>query len=758
MSDVDSPRPFRRERNLSNRNFNKRGSNHSRRQSTESCNSMEPRLLHSVYIDDNVVATTTTENPSQPATPSTPATASSSSSSSMNITYSVNSDTSETSSSQQQHHHKPTKPMRKLRSYEFARNSIDETNISNNEDAPGTPNNENLPSPANTPVTPDPAWLGVSQKRIIFEKFHASDNLKTSKYTSQSTQSLLTNERAQPVWQKVSSPILNSSTSTSSNSGSYYVAPPGRVLVMGLDSAASNKHTINRHSSYHQSIDEEHTEDEVDAIEDEVAEECREDGETGGKDENTEPIVETTNKSFLAPFLTHSKSHEPNGNKEDAAEEATSANKPNEEVVAKPKAKDFPRNFRSRPLTEIGGSQTVRLRGEKYTSLRQVICDAEDEEQIEMRDKGYGCIQPILDELIKTEETYVENLWTGINNYGNMFERKDLPMGLRGKKYVLFGNVEQLAEFHRDEFLPMLHRNKHDLKRLFDEFQHYIEQHCFYGYVLYTMNKQRSLKLCDTYKNYFKLIQTELDDKLGINSFLVQPIQRMARYPLLLTQFITTLFKNRDYVLKPVIESCCRLEKRLRTLLTTTNESEVINDIVCLSETHEFNTFYQGKFRKVSEFNIADHTLKRTYRGKVFIFDKCIIYTEIKGKQLIFHGRYPCEHIGITAKTKQFTLYYEHRKKQECDFIADAALIEQWLDLIRDMISSYAEEERKKFKEMRALEHGEDHMHPKPANLSLFRDSNRFSTDSGIGNMWILPPKPESEESSSSRSTWYATT
>lgn len=35
------------------------------------------------------------------------------------------------------------------------------------------------------------------------------------------------------------------------------------------------------------------------------------------------------------------------------------------------------------------------------------------------------------------------------------------------------------------------------------------------------------------------MIQTELDDKLGINSFLVQPIQRMARYPLLLQQFIT---------------------------------------------------------------------------------------------------------------------------------------------------------------------------------------------------------------------------
>lgn len=171
----------------------------------------------------------------------------------------------------------------------------------------------------------------------------------------------------------------------------------------------------------------------------------------------------------------------------------------------------------------------------------------------------------------------------------------------------------------------------------------------------------------------------------------------------------------------------------------------------------QFNTFYQGKFRKVSEFHVFDHTLKRSYRSKVFIFDKCIIYTEIKGKQLIFHGRYPCEHIGITAKTKQFTLYYEHRKQQECDFMGDPALIEQWLELIREMVSAYAAEERKKIKELRSHEFNGDHMHRKPANLSLFRDSNRFSSDSGIGNIWIVP-KPEQDEAANNRTTWYAVT
>ena len=94
-----------------------------------------------------------------------------------------------------------------------------------------------------------------------------------------------------------------------------------------------------------------------------------------------------------------------------------------------------------------------------------------------------------------------------------------------------------------------------------------MQNNYFYGYVLFTMNKQRSLELCETYKNYFKvslctyeyicwnyfmkfkivffylqLLQTEIDDKLGINSFLVQPIQRMARYPLLLQQFINVSY------------------------------------------------------------------------------------------------------------------------------------------------------------------------------------------------------------------------
>uniref|UniRef100_A0A1I8P6L1 DH domain-containing protein n=1 Tax=Stomoxys calcitrans TaxID=35570 RepID=A0A1I8P6L1_STOCA len=394
------------------------------------------------------------------------------------------------------------------------------------------------------------------------------------------------------------------------------------------------------------------------------------------------------------------------------------------EVLIKRNNKELTRNYAS-----LTAAQTVRIRGEKYISLRPPQSDVEDEDHQEMYAKGQKSIQPILDELIKTEETYVESLWDGLKNYGSLFERKDLPLALKGKKYVLFCNMEQIAEFHRDEFLPMLQRNRGDLKQLFDEFQIFIEQNCFYCYVLYAINNQKSLELCDGFKKYFKTLQTECNDTLGINSFILQPIQRIARYPLLLKEFIKKLFDK--YPLKPVIDSCCRLDKKFQDLLSAINNSEVINDLACLNETHEFNIFFQGKFRNVGEFNVHDHHLKRSYRSKVFAYDKCIIYTEIKRKEVVFRGRYPREHLGISTQSKSFTLFYNKRKQQECDFMGDHLLIKQWQQLILDIISAYASEERMRIKQLHMRKNGEvSQMRIKPAaNLLLFRDSNRFSTD-----------------------------
>jgi hypothetical protein len=73
-------------------------------------------------------------------------------------------------------------------------------------------------------------------------------------------------------------------------------------------------------------------------------------------------------------------------------------------------------------------------------------------------------------------------------------------------------------------------------------------------------------------------IQNECGDRLGINSFLLQPIQRLPRYKLLLNEIIKDLSKDLENV-KQAIAAFCVAEKNIQKLLDTVNESMSINDI-----------------------------------------------------------------------------------------------------------------------------------------------------------------------------------
>ena len=161
------------------------------------------------------------------------------------------------------------------------------------------------------------------------------------------------------------------------------------------------------------------------------------------------------------------------------------------------------------------------------------------------------------------------------------------------------------------------------------------------------------------------------------------------------------------------------------------------------------NVFYQGHFKKVNEFTIYDYAAKRSYRAKVFIFDKCLIYTEIKEKRLLYRGYYQCDKIGFLAKPKSFTLYKEKRKNQECDFEADLQIIEMWIELIRDTV--YAIEEKRKLQEKYSnrIHINQSDIYRRPTSEMIFRNTNRISADSGISGMTV--------EEISQKTTWYDT-
>lgn len=59
-------------------------------------------------------------------------------------------------------------------------------------------------------------------------------------------------------------------------------------------------------------------------------------------------------------------------------------------------------------------------------------------------------------EMISTEREYVRSVGYVIDSYFPEMERSDLPQDLRGKRNIIFGNLEKLYDFHCQHFLKEL--------------------------------------------------------------------------------------------------------------------------------------------------------------------------------------------------------------------------------------------------------------------------------------------------------------
>lgn len=196
----------------------------------------------------------------------------------------------------------------------------------------------------------------------------------------------------------------------------------------------------------------------------------------------------------------------------------------------------------------------------------------------------------IIKEMLDIEQNYVDNLKLGVENYIHTFEKQinafDVSKRgqLLGQKTHIFGNLESIYEFHRDEFYPELMKCQEDIKEIAGVFLNYIQNDYFYGYVLFAINRPRSEMICRTNSEFFLNAQKICHDKLGVNSLLLQPIQRLPRYQLLFNEVIKDLTKELTKnlevgITKQQLKVCCETEKALQRLLDTVNESMSINDI-----------------------------------------------------------------------------------------------------------------------------------------------------------------------------------
>ncbi|KAH8280538.1 hypothetical protein KR018_009475 [Drosophila ironensis] len=310
----------------------------------------------------------------------------------------------------------------------------------------------------------------------------------------------------------------------------------------------------------------------------------------------------------------------------------------------------------------------------------------------------------IIDELIQTEVNYVNNLKKGLENYGRLKDKPDVPEALSGeaRQKLLLGNIAEILDLHEQEILPLMLRNQRDLKGLFDEFAVHFEKNSFYCYVSFTMGKKSSMQLRQENREWLQLYQTSIKDKLGIDSFLVQPIQRLTRYPLLLQQFISEFYKS-GISCKPVLTAVCKLETRMRRALDVVNQAE---EIPSIEDLNELDLQQMGNFRRSTEFDAQHFPTRKKYRAKVFLFDRSLVCTELRKKRMTYRQHYLWEHVELqrplelaTANAnKTINLLVKQQengsasgsgngKREEYSFVAsEAAVVKQWLQATHKII------------------------------------------------------------------------
>ncbi|XP_054984543.1 rho guanine nucleotide exchange factor 25 isoform X2 [Sorex araneus] len=96
----------------------------------------------------------------------------------------------------------------------------------------------------------------------------------------------------------------------------------------------------------------------------------------------------------------------------------------------------------------------------------------------------------VLSELVETEKMYVEDLGQVVEGYMATMAAQGVPESLRGRDRIVFGNIQQIYEWHRDYFLQELKQCLDDpdwLAQLFIKHERRLHM-----YVVYCQNKPKS--------------------------------------------------------------------------------------------------------------------------------------------------------------------------------------------------------------------------------------------------------------------------
>uniref|UniRef100_A0A8C9R8F9 Rho guanine nucleotide exchange factor 25 n=1 Tax=Scleropages formosus TaxID=113540 RepID=A0A8C9R8F9_SCLFO len=230
-------------------------------------------------------------------------------------------------------------------------------------------------------------------------------------------------------------------------------------------------------------------------------------------------------------------------------------------------------------------------------------------------------IRYVLKELIETEKLYVNDLGLIVEGYMATMSAKGVPEDMKGKDKIVFGNIHQIYDWHKDYFLGELEKCVAEPERLAQLFiKHERRLHM---YVVYCQNKPKSEHIVSEYiETYFEELRQQLGERLQLNDLLIKPVQRIMKYQLLLKDFLKYSAKAGvdTAELERAVEVMCFVPKRCNDMMN-----------VGRLQGFEGKITAQGKLLQQDTFTVMEQDsslLSRARERRVFLFEQIVIFSE----------------------------------------------------------------------------------------------------------------------------------
>uniref|UniRef100_A0A668A3W6 Kalirin RhoGEF kinase n=1 Tax=Myripristis murdjan TaxID=586833 RepID=A0A668A3W6_9TELE len=324
------------------------------------------------------------------------------------------------------------------------------------------------------------------------------------------------------------------------------------------------------------------------------------------------------------------------------------------------------------------------LTDDPEVKLRDPNHEVNEEKRKSARKKEF-----IMAELLQTEKTYVRDLHECLETY--LWEMtsgvEEIPVGIVNKEHIIFGNIQEIYDFHNNIFLKELVNYEQLPEDVGHCFVTWADK--FHMYVNYCKNKPDSSQLILEHAGtFFDDVQQRHGLANSISSYLIKPVQRITKYQLLLKELLSCCEEGKGEI-KDGLEVMLSVPKRANDAMH-----------IAMLEGFEENLAVQGELILQDSFQVWDpRSLIRKGRDRhLFLFEICLVFSkEIKDSagrtKYQYKSRLLTSELGVTEHIEgdpcKFALWAGRTPSSDNKTVLKASSMEvkqEWIKNIREVI------------------------------------------------------------------------